>query len=79
MKVNVTSEVIYTKHLVSTISKYRSSILTKDEVQRIYRVIKDAGLKDANVKMTHVKKIRNEMAGKSNKVAKNECPKCVGY
>lgn len=47
-------------------------------MQRIYRVINGARLKDVNVKKAHVKTIRNELADKTNKVAKNECPKCGG-
>ncbi|TXK85763.1 NERD domain-containing protein [Paenibacillus sp. N3.4] len=78
LKVNVTSEVIYTKYLVSTINKYKEIALGKDDVQKIYNAIQGAGLKDGNVKKEHVKALKSELAVKANKVANDECPKCGG-
>jgi predicted RNA-binding Zn-ribbon protein involved in translation (DUF1610 family) len=78
LKVKVTSEVIYTKHLVSIINKYKEVALGKDDVQKIYESIQKASLKDGNVKRDHLKAIKSEMAENRNKIAKDECPKCGG-
>lgn len=78
LKVKVTSEVIYTKHLVSTISKYKQVVLSKDAAQKTYNAFQKASLKDGKVKKEHVKAIKNEIAENDSKVANGTCPKCGG-
>ncbi|KRE70880.1 NERD domain-containing protein [Paenibacillus sp. Soil750] len=78
LKVNVVSEVIYTKYLVSTINKYRGIALGKNDVQKIYDAIQKASLKDGNVKREHVKALKNDMIENTIKIAQNKCPKCDG-
>jgi hypothetical protein len=79
LKVKVTtSEVIYTKHLLRTINKYKEVFLARDEVRNIYNTFQAASIKDENVKKDHVKAIKSDMAENNNKIANNECPKCGG-
>ncbi|RTE08595.1 NERD domain-containing protein [Paenibacillus whitsoniae] len=78
LKVNVTSEVIYSKYLIKTIEKYNESVISQEDVQKLLQIFQQASLQDKKVKKEHVKAIQQEMADKSNMVAKDECPKCGG-
>ena len=65
-------------HLNRTIKRYYEIILDDEEVHRIIMILTEQNIKDRKYKKDHVKKVKENISVKSQKIKSGRCPRCNG-
>jgi hypothetical protein len=76
LKLQVTSDVVYTVNLLRTIKKYQNLCLSDDIKNKIYDTLVSINIDSKENRQTHVQTIRTNLAEQNIKVANDICPKC---
>lgn len=78
LKVNVTSEVVYTPQLLRTIKKYDKEIITFKDVEKLKNLFLGANILDKKSRKEHVTNINNKSKENHAKIRNGICPWCGG-
>lgn len=78
LKVQASTDVIYTVNLLKTIRKYTSKTITDSVREEIYSKLLSLNVDNKENRKSHVQAIHNNLADKAGKVDSNICPKCGG-
>ncbi|MEB1808321.1 MAG: NERD domain-containing protein [Bacillaceae bacterium] len=77
LKVNVTSDVVYSVNLLKTINKYKEETLSNQQKQQIVNQLNAINNhKDKALKKQHVQSIKHNQKTVQEQVKNNICPKC---
>ena len=78
LKCNTSGNVVKISHLNRTIKSYYEVILDDEEVHRIIMILTEQNIKDRKYKRYHVKKVKENVSVKSQKISSGVCPRCNG-
>lgn len=78
LKCNTSGNVVKISHLNRTIKRYYEVILDDEEVNRIIMILTEQNIKDRKYKKVHVKKVKENIYVKSQKIKSGRCPRCNG-
>ena len=78
LKCNTSGNVVKISHLNRTIKRYYEVILDDEEVHRIIMILTEQNIKDRKYKKVHVKKVKENIYVKSQKIKSGRCPRCNG-
>lgn len=78
LKVNTTTDVIYTTRLLKTIKRYRENTVSDEGKEAIYNRLLSLNIDSKENRKTHVQAIRKDIKEKDNRVKADLCPKCGG-
>ena len=78
LKCNTSGNVVKISHLNRTIKRYCEVILDDEEVNRIVMILTEQNIKDRKYKKVHVKKVKENIYVKSQKIKSGRCPRCNG-
>jgi len=76
LKVNVTTDVVYTTNLMKTISKYRILCISNEVKEVIYQKILSLNVDSRENRQSHVQTIHDNMKERNTKMANDICPRC---
>lgn len=79
LKVKTSKEVIYIGRVKKTVLKYKTQILTEDEIAKMKETILAARIESTHAnRVEHVKNIKANMQANKEKAETGVCPKCGG-
>jgi predicted RNA-binding Zn-ribbon protein involved in translation (DUF1610 family) len=78
IKVNTSTEVIYSNQLLKTIKNYKDIKLTETEKEDIYQKIIASNLIETYNRRQHIKSIKQRVNKRESAIAANKCPQCGG-
>ena len=78
LKVNTTTDVVYTVKLLKTIKKHNIFNITDEVKETIYLKLLSMNIDSNENRKEHVKAIRTNILNKNNKIIRNTCPRCGG-
>ena len=78
LKCNTSGNVVKINHLNRTIKRYDEVIIDDEEVHRIIMLLTEQNIKDRKYKRYHVKKVKENVSVKSQKISSGVCPRCNG-
>lgn len=78
IKVNTTTDVVYSSRLLKTIRKYTEVNLSETNKINIYEKINASNLIDTYDKKEHIKSIEQRIRKRERVVSANKCQKCAG-
>lgn len=76
IKVNTSTEVVYTNNLLATIKKYSGPNLSKDDKEKILHKIKAVNASKTYEKAEHIKAIKSKVQNREALIRANKCPNC---
>jgi predicted RNA-binding Zn-ribbon protein involved in translation (DUF1610 family) len=78
IKVNTSTEVIYSHRLLKTIKSYTGMNLTEADKEDIFHKINSYNLVETYDSRQHIKSIKQMVKKRESAIAKNKCPQCGG-
>lgn len=78
LKVETTSEVIYSDQLVGTIKAYYETTLSDIDKMRIYDVLSSANISHKFNRKAHIRSIKRRIDERESLIDRNICPNCKG-
>lgn len=78
LKMDVSSEVVYSTKLLDTILKYNNEVISLFEAKQIHNAISNANSVDKEERKAHVQTIKADIRERENKISNNICPRCGG-
>jgi len=76
IKVNTSTDVVYTYNLLATIKKYSSLNLSKDGKEKIFYKINSINSSKTYEKAEHIKTIKTKVQNREASIRANKCPHC---
>ncbi len=76
IKVNTSTDVIYSNQLLPFIKNYQEKNLSKDDKEIIFQKIKSDNLINTFDKQKHIKTIKNRIQKREKLIYENTCPNC---
>jgi hypothetical protein len=78
LKVNTTTDVVYTVKLLKTIKKYNTFNINDSIKEQIYSKLVSMNVDSKENRKAHVEGIHNKLADNDNKIKNDICPRCGG-
>lgn len=78
LKVNSTTDVIYTTKLIETIEKYKNNVISDVVKEEVYNKLASLNVDSKDNRITHIQAIHDEIKVKNILMNNDICPKCGG-
>lgn len=78
LRCKTTATVIYASQLLDEIYKYRNSVMTLIDVQRLANILNSAIIETDNTRKDHLEKVYKSIEHKNSMINNGICPQCGG-
>lgn len=78
LKCNTSGNVISVSRLNRTIKRHNDIILEDEEIRRILMILTEYNIEDRKYKKAHIRKVKENISVRSQKVKSGVCPRCNG-